>query len=137
MLILENSELVVSDVIDGETMILNMEAGNYYNLSETAASLWQAIRECADEEKLLQALLAAFPQEDKEELSQDFQAFLNSLKEEKLVIETDKVGEPAVLFAQLYTSPKIQRYTDLQDLLLIDPIHEADESGWPATPAKS
>ncbi len=27
--------------------------------------------------------------------------------------------------------PIIEKYTDLEELLLLDPIHEVDESGWP------
>jgi hypothetical protein len=25
----------------------------------------------------------------------------------------------------------LERYTDMQELLLLDPIHDVDESGWP------
>jgi hypothetical protein len=28
----------------------------------------------------------------------------------------------------------LQKFTDMQDLLLLDPIHEVDESGWPRVP---
>ena len=31
-----------------------------------------------------------------------------------------------------YAAPKLSTYTDMQELLLLDPIHEVDESGWPA-----
>ena len=27
--------------------------------------------------------------------------------------------------------PRLRKYTDMQDLLLLDPIHEIDQSGWP------
>jgi hypothetical protein len=27
--------------------------------------------------------------------------------------------------------PVLNKYTDMQDLLLLDPIHEVDERGWP------
>jgi len=29
----------------------------------------------------------------------------------------------------VYEAPQIQKYTDLQELLLLDPIHDFDESG--------
>ena len=33
---------------------------------------------------------------------------------------------------QHFQSPEIQKFTDMEDLLLIDPIHEVDEeAGWP------
>jgi hypothetical protein len=30
-----------------------------------------------------------------------------------------------------FTDPVIEIYTDLQDLLLLDPIHDVDDRGWP------
>jgi len=30
-----------------------------------------------------------------------------------------------------FTKPELHKFTDMQDLLLFDPIHEVDESGWP------
>ena len=37
-----------------------------------------------------------------------------------------------VEFEKDYTAPKLATYSDLQDLLLLDPIHDVDETGWPA-----
>ena len=34
-----------------------------------------------------------------------------------------------------YTAPAVQKYDDLEDLLLLDPIHEVDEAGWPVARA--
>jgi hypothetical protein len=35
-----------------------------------------------------------------------------------------------------FEKPGLQKYSDMQDLLLLDPIHEVDEMGWPhALPA--
>ena len=33
-----------------------------------------------------------------------------------------------------FERPKLGKYTDMQDLLLADPIHEVDEQGWPVQP---
>lgn len=30
-----------------------------------------------------------------------------------------------------FVRPILQKYTDMADLLLLDPIHEVDEQGWP------
>jgi hypothetical protein len=30
----------------------------------------------------------------------------------------------------------MQRYTDVEELLMIDPVHEVDEAGWPLQPNK-
>lgn len=30
-----------------------------------------------------------------------------------------------------FEPPVLEKYTDMQDLLLLDPIHEVDDTGWP------
>ena len=35
-----------------------------------------------------------------------------------------------------YVSPGVDKYTDMQELILLDPVHEVDAIGWPA-PAKT
>jgi hypothetical protein len=34
-----------------------------------------------------------------------------------------------------YQAPTIERFDDLEELLVLDPIHEVDEAGWPVTRA--
>ena len=31
-----------------------------------------------------------------------------------------------------FEKPVLQKHTDMQELLLLDPIHEIDEKGWPS-----
>ncbi len=64
-------------------------------------------------------------------------AFTDELRNEKLVVEqpgeppTTAVASPLVEPAE-FTPPVLEKYTDMQDLLLIDPIHEVNDAhGWP------
>jgi len=36
---------------------------------------------------------------------------------------------------QPFAAPVLQKYDDMQDLIMLDPIHEVDDSGWPARKA--
>ena len=33
-----------------------------------------------------------------------------------------------------FTNPVLEKFTDMAELLLLDPIHEVDDSGWPNKP---
>ena len=33
-----------------------------------------------------------------------------------------------------YKTLRIQKYDDMEELLLLDPVHEVDEAGWPCRP---
>jgi hypothetical protein len=35
-----------------------------------------------------------------------------------------------------FEAPRLDRYDDMRDLLLADPIHDADTAGWPNLSAK-
>jgi len=39
--------------------------------------------------------------------------------------------KPSLLADAPFVLPVLERYTDMQELLLIDPIHDVDETGWP------
>ena len=127
----ENSQKVVSDLIDGEMMLLNMEAGHYYSLMGAGAPLWSLICEGTTREALLESLTNAYPKNDKLVLEADLDDFLKSLRSEELVSECSEAQSVAVEFEKDYAPPKVATYSDLQDLLLLDPIHDVDETGWP------
>ena len=31
----------------------------------------------------------------------------------------------------MYGLPALERFTDMEDLLLLDPVHDVEEMGWP------
>jgi hypothetical protein len=33
--------------------------------------------------------------------------------------------------SQVHSTPKLTVYSDLQDILLLDPVHDVDSAGWP------
>jgi hypothetical protein len=52
-------------------------------------------------------------------------------------LEGDDLQLPEETRMRPWEAPIFEVYTDMQDLLLFDPIHEVDNSGWPrvASPA--
>jgi hypothetical protein len=72
----------------------------------------------------------------KEAVLADLELFLEELVNNGLIEESDSVPVQMVnLSSSLgweYDIPKLQKYTDVQSLLLLDPIHEVSEVGWPA-----
>lgn len=131
MFIRENSQTVVSDLIDGEMMLLNIVEGNYYSLQGVGVALWDAIKEGTSEEELFESLKTAFPSLEAPHLKLDLENFLTALRNENLLIECPDCEPRKPALQDQYQAPILEKYTDLQDLLLIDPIHEVGDSGWP------
>ncbi|HAR48554.1 MAG TPA: hypothetical protein DCR81_00210 [Smithella sp.] len=71
--------------------------------------------------------------------------FLNQLQQEELVIVIDDKLTDSPLpqnwknqimtngSKTVFNAPVLNKYTDMQDLLILDPIHEVDATGWPST----
>jgi hypothetical protein len=119
---------VVSEVIDGEVVAIDLESGRYYSLEGAAARAWEAIQAGDDTEGVTAAVAAAAGIEA-DEARPDVAAFLAELEGEGLILGGNGAGQPK-------TGPGrvplvLNRYTDMQDLIVIDPIHDVDETGWP------
>ncbi|MGB8354529.1 MAG: PqqD family protein [Chthoniobacteraceae bacterium] len=139
---MENSDLLISirvntpDVIhesfDRETVIVNLRLGVYFSLNEAGLPLWGQIQAGTTGTQLFD-LWAKTHGVGEAEAQTVVRAFLHELHEEQLVVIDPEVAltgpfEPGQAAAP---HPMLQKFTDLQDLLMLDPIHDVDERGWP------
>lgn len=133
---------VVSEVFDAETVVVDLVAGRYYAFNAAATAIWSrlALRPTLDE--VAAALTPAFG--GAERARAEVAPFLDRLVAAGLVLRTD--GAPAETTAAAAPPALAERplppadfevFTDLEDLLVLDPIHELDESGWPSPPART
>jgi hypothetical protein len=65
-------------------------------------------------------------------------AFIDQLVAEALVDAEpapeagDDMTAASAAAPQEFVEPLLQKYTDMEEMLLLDPIHEVDEHGWPS-----
>jgi Coenzyme PQQ synthesis protein D (PqqD) len=123
------SDRVVSEVIDGEVVAIDLESGRYYSLEGPAARAWEAVRDGRDLDGIA-AEVAAEAGVAVDEVRADVNAFVAELIAEGLVA-ADADGSGHTQEAPGRVPLVLHRYTDMQDLIVIDPIHEVDETGWP------
>lgn len=118
------------ELIDGEVVIIQFDTGNYYSLSGAAALLWQRLASPSSAADLL-ALWVDAPASAAEEIA----AFVADLSKENLVLPASPAPESSSpsLASAPYEKPVLNKYTDMQQLLLADPLHEVEEAGWPHT----
>jgi len=137
-----NRPNVTSETIDGEVVILNLDRGRYYSLGGCGSRAWSAIESRASVAQIVDDVVAGYDGE-RGEMESAVLGLLEELRREELIVEvspSDEAapgarvsvngnGAPAVRGP--FSAPVLQVYTDMEDLLLLDPIHEVDESGWP------
>ena len=131
---------VSSEVIDDEVMIMNLANGKYYSMQGSGLEIWEALREgqCT---ATIAARLVAGHAGDSEVIGAEVSRLVSELEQEGLVTVSDASGEPAVSTDSVqqgstpFTPPQLNVYTDMEELLLLDPIHDVDGRGWPHRPA--
>ena len=130
-----NAPNVIADNMDGEYVILNMESGRYYSALETGAIAWQLLSNTYTLEETIAIFSSKYPV-PKQMLSEELKAFLAELLENNLLIPSEATTpkvESNLSFIKNYKTPAITIYTDMEGLLLVDPIHEVENTGWPNT----
>jgi hypothetical protein len=134
-----NSPSVIGEVLDGEAIIVNLDSGAYYSLDGAGAEVWPAAQAGATLADLVDLVAAKYDGEA-ETIAAGIAALVEELVTENLLVAHGTAGDrSAVLYAAAppdgnrppFVKPVLQKYTDMADLLLLDPIHEVDEQGWP------
>jgi hypothetical protein len=134
-----NTPTVTHETIDGEAVIINLDSGNYYSLVEAGSFIWALVERGASASEL-QDLLQQTYQGEARDIDRGVQELLAQLQQENLIVPVD--GAPAVDLTEVmpssnghgkpsFTAPSLNKFSDMQELLLLDPIHDVDEAGWP------
>ena len=132
-----NEPDVIHQLFDREVVVVDLRNGSYYSLSESGGTAWLAFgsggASFADVAQLLTAVYAL----PHDVVARDLQAFIAELTARDLLVAcppgtlsaaTTTVATPTAT----YSPPEVRSYNDLQELFLLDPVHEVDAAaGWP------
>ena len=133
---------IVSEVFaDEEAAIINLKSGNYYSLNKTAAEIWLLIEKGASSDEIAGFILDNFSFKESFEKT-EIEEFIKILMEEDLIVidgipnsengNSGNLNNPVTNSKDKrdYEPPVLECYPDMQELLLLDPIHEVEETNW-------
>lgn len=83
-LIRRNPEPLAVDM-DGETVMMDMETGNYFGINSVGSCIWNALETEQRFGALVEQVRAQFEVPEEATVEADLQAFLQSMLEQKLV----------------------------------------------------
>jgi hypothetical protein len=128
---------IMHETIENEVVVVNIDNGTYYSFDGVGGRIWEWLGGGRTLDGVIGAVQSSF-RGDAATIAASVTAFVKQLRAEQLVRVTvggehsetpDSAAPPD---APAFVAPALQKYTDMEALLLVDPIHEVDEaSGWP------
>lgn len=127
---------IIREQFDEEVVIVDLDSGNYYSLSGAGGEVWSGLEKGASQPEIVARLRVLYDAEETEIISA-IGSLLSELQSEELISVCGEDGAtpfptgdtPAARAP--WQPPVLQKFTDMQALLLLDPIHEVDSAGWP------
>ena len=137
-----NQPSVIHEDFDGEVVIINLDTGSYYSLERAGAAIWNALERAPAEIAVVEEIIDRYAG-DRDEIEMAVRKFLAELEQESLIVSvTDHEMDKDEVLAESSRQPHapkltfdgltLHKYTDMEELLLLDPIHQVDETGWPS-----
>lgn len=136
-----NAPAVVSEAFEDEVVIIHLESGAYYSLDQSGAAIWHLLQQGFDLLELSNQLGTTY-RAGPDEIARVVPQFIAELMQEQLIVpagaadqlRNDPFKTPVSIARTAnppFSRPTLTKFTDMQDLLLLDPIHDVDSSGWP------
>ena len=123
-----NDSKMFADITDGMAIVINGETGVYYGMNEQGTLVFENIIEGAKIEDIIAAL-------NVDDAASKVNDFVASLVEKEILLAGEESSKEVKLTLEGDLELTVDEYSDAQELLLADPIHEVKEdSGW--TPEK-
>jgi hypothetical protein len=130
---------IVRETFENEVVAIDLDRGIYFSIEGVGAWIWHRLEQGVSREALVGAALARY-EGAAAEVTAGLETFLGRLQAEGLIVErveeqvdaataSDGTGEATRV---PFSAPALAAFDDMKDLLLLDPIHDMDATGWPA-----
>lgn len=128
-----NEPKMFSDIADEIAIVINVETGIYYGMNAFGSAVFQNLLNGASEEAITRALATQPSAPD--DLSQRVKCFISNLVDFDIIKEGLSSEYEAVFNAGIGEEDEfilsVEEFSDAQEMLLADPIHDVKaSSGW-------
>jgi hypothetical protein len=135
-----NTPRIVDDLVDGEVLLIDMVTGAYFSALDASALAWLLLKAGATSEDVATELVARYGI-DAADAQRDTDAYVDALTASELLAPRANEVPPAgdllngvQLPPHSYAALDVEKFTEIADLILLDPVHDVAETGWPHTP---
>ena len=138
-----NAPDVVFENFGDEVILLNLKSGRYYSLDPIGMVYWDYLVQGVRPADILVHLRAVYGRQPAAaEISPHLDALLAEFQSEQLVRPSEasrsiaESAQPKTTLPDQYARPALAKFDDVADILLLDPVHDVGDAGWPNPPAE-
>lgn len=125
-----NGSAIIHETLGDEVIIANLDSGIYYSLRGAGIVFWQLLIAGYSTNNILKMCQEKWD----EDQTSAFEALVVQLIEGNLIRQSSMEQIPStfeISWPETFSPPLFEKYEEMKDLLILDPIHEVDELGWP------
>lgn len=129
-----DTKKILFEEFEDETVLINADSGYYYSLSKTGTEILRLLQEGWPANEVADGLFGSHAPAS---IRATVQRFIHQLEQEEIIIassrgRTSVAPNIKVMNVEEFVPPVLERFDDVRDLLLIDPVHQVDQDyGWP------
>jgi hypothetical protein len=128
---------VITELFDEEMVVVDLQRGRYFSVELIGATIFELLRSGHDIDTVAATMAARF-EPGTHDVGGEVARFAARLVEEGLLVPSTGTSAPPAPHTdpagRAFAVPTLTAYDDMQDLLMLDPIHDVDDTGWPARP---
>ena len=127
---------IAHQTVDGEVIAIDFVSGAYFSMRGTACDIWQMLSANAT----LDDIISFYQEADGDAshvLGEQVRTFVSELVAANL-LQPDATAEanPSLSVrhipaSRLFSTPELEQFEDMADLIQLDPVHDVTEAGWP------
>lgn len=127
---------VIHELFDEEVVIVDLDTGRYFCTQHAGADVWRLLLAGQTPGEIATNLTARYDAPE-DVIADAVDRLCSALVAENLIAPAADAAAPAPADVAVagplrpFEAPDLQVYADMQELLLLDPIHEVDAAGWP------
>ncbi len=131
-----NRPAIIDETIDNEVVVVDLYRGSYFSIRGAGVDIWQLLAGPTTPEGVVTGMATRFRRPEAD-LSAAVQRFVSELDGHGLLKPSDETAvsaltvEPPSGDVPIFEPPSLEKFTDMEDLLLLDPVHDVDGRGWP------
>jgi hypothetical protein len=132
-----NTPRIAFEQIEDETIIIDFDSGTYFSAGPVGSDIVRQLARGISPDEAVEYARRWYTG-DPQTIERGIREFVDALQRESILVEMppDEAAPPESPSATpsgqtVFEAPILNKYTDMKDLLLLDPIHEVDAEGWP------